>query len=152
LTDVVGLAWHKVHAEADRWEHVISDEVEERLVIILGNPAVCPHGNAIPGSGIAPEPSTLLVEAHVGDRVRLTRVLEMVEFDMEALCYLEKHNFIPGREATVAAQGPDGSMVLEVDGNTVVLGASLAKRLCVSPAGAAVQETSATYPATVAAG
>ena len=50
LVDVIGLEWHKVHAEAGRWEHVISDDVEERLVILLGDPATCPHGNPIPGS------------------------------------------------------------------------------------------------------
>ncbi len=38
LTDVIGLPWHKVHVEAGRWEHVISDEVEARLVELLGNP------------------------------------------------------------------------------------------------------------------
>jgi len=135
LTDVIGLEWHKIHAEADRWEHVISDDVEARLVEILGNPGTCPHGNQIPGSGIPLVPATLLADAHVGDRVRLARVSELVEFDTEALIYLEEHNFIPGCEATVAAQGPDGSLFLEVDGNTVVLGASLAKLLCVTSVG-----------------
>ena len=51
LTDVIGIPWHKTHEEACRWEHVISDEVEERLVVLLGNPATCPHGNPIPGPG-----------------------------------------------------------------------------------------------------
>ena len=132
LTDVIGLPWHKAHEEADRWEHVISDEVEARLVEILGNPATCPHGGPIPGSGFQPEPTTFLAGANVGDRVRLARVMELVEFDMEALIYLEEHNFTPGQEATVAAQGPDGSLVLEVGDQTVVLGASLAKLLCVT--------------------
>src|SRR5438067_3482184 len=53
LTDVIGLEWHKAHMEAGRWEHVISDEVEQLLVVKLGNPATCPHGNPIPGSGQA---------------------------------------------------------------------------------------------------
>ena len=51
LTDIIGLPWHKTHVEACRWEHVISDEVEERIVALLGNPATCPHGNPIPGAG-----------------------------------------------------------------------------------------------------
>src|SRR5688500_10722641 len=50
LTDVIGLEWHKAHLEACRWEHVISDEVEERLVALLENPQTCPHGNPIPGA------------------------------------------------------------------------------------------------------
>ena len=59
LVDVIGLEWHKVHREAGRWEHVISDDVEARLVELLGDPATCPHGNPIPGShSPAPAPKT----------------------------------------------------------------------------------------------
>ena len=53
LVDIIGLDWDKAHVEAGRWEHVISDDVEERLVALLGNPATCPHGNPIPG--VAPD-------------------------------------------------------------------------------------------------
>ncbi len=49
LVDIIGLDWDKAHIEAGRWEHVISDDVEERLVVLLGNPTTCPHGNPIPG-------------------------------------------------------------------------------------------------------
>jgi DtxR family transcriptional regulator, iron-dependent repressor len=56
LVDVIGLEWHKVHREAGRWEHVISDDVEARLVELLGDPSTCPHGNPIPGSH-SPTPS-----------------------------------------------------------------------------------------------
>jgi DtxR family Mn-dependent transcriptional regulator len=129
LTEVIGLPWHKVHAEADRWEHVISDDVEARLVKILGNPATCPHGNVIPGSGYEPQPCTVLAEARVGDRVQLVRVAELLELDMDGLEYLEEHGFIPGCKATVAAQGPDGSLVLETEDKTVVLGSSFANLL-----------------------
>jgi DtxR family transcriptional regulator, Mn-dependent transcriptional regulator len=135
LTDILGLPWHKVHAEADRWEHVISDDVEARLVEVLGNPATCPHGNPIPGSGGKPEPATMLEDAQVGDRVRLSRVTELVEFDLEALVYLDEHGFVPGSEAVVAARAPDGALVLEAKGGTVVLGAALARQLYVAPVG-----------------
>ena len=50
LVDVIGLEWEKVHKEADRWEHAISADVEAKLVVLLGDPATCPHGNPIPGS------------------------------------------------------------------------------------------------------
>ncbi len=50
LVDVIGLEWEKVHAEAARWEHAISADVEEKLVLLLGDPATCPHGNPIPGT------------------------------------------------------------------------------------------------------
>jgi DtxR family transcriptional regulator, Mn-dependent transcriptional regulator len=141
LTDVIGLPWHKVHAEADRWEHVISDEVEARLVEVLGNPATCPHGNPIPGSGVKPEPALVLTDVRVGDRVRLARVTELVEFDMEALVYLDEHGFVPGSEAVVVAQGPDGTLVLQVGDGTVVLGAPLAGQLYVATVAAQDDES-----------
>ncbi|MBX6768819.1 MAG: metal-dependent transcriptional regulator, partial [Actinomadura rubrobrunea] len=49
LVNVIGLPWEDVHIEACRWEHVMSEDVERRLVALLGNPTHCPHGNPIPG-------------------------------------------------------------------------------------------------------
>jgi DtxR family Mn-dependent transcriptional regulator len=49
LADVIGLDWEDLHIEACRWEHVMSDEVERRIVALLKAPFVCPHGNPIPG-------------------------------------------------------------------------------------------------------
>lgn len=49
LVDVIGLKWEDVHAEACRWEHVMSEEVERRLVVVLNNPTTSPYGNPIPG-------------------------------------------------------------------------------------------------------
>src|ERR1700710_652296 len=49
LVDIIGLDWEDVHIEACRWEHVMSDAVERRIVALLDKPLVCPHGNPIPG-------------------------------------------------------------------------------------------------------
>src|SRR3954469_17722825 len=49
LVNVIGLPWEDVHVEACRWEHVMSEEVERRLVALLGEVSTCPHGNPIPG-------------------------------------------------------------------------------------------------------
>ena len=49
LIDVIGLDWEKVHDEACRWEHVISEDVERKLVDLLNAPTVSPYGNPIPG-------------------------------------------------------------------------------------------------------
>src|SRR5438874_13062765 len=83
LTDIIGLEWHKAHMEAGRWEHVISDEVEERLVALLENPLTCPHGNPIPGAGGPRVTLRALAESEPGERVRLERVTEMVEIDQD---------------------------------------------------------------------
>ena len=49
LVDVIGLEWDEVHEEACRWEHVISEQVEIKLLELLGNPTLSPYGNPIPG-------------------------------------------------------------------------------------------------------
>jgi DtxR family Mn-dependent transcriptional regulator len=49
LVDVIGLEWDEVHEEACRWEHVISEQVEQKLLELLGNPTLSPYGNPIPG-------------------------------------------------------------------------------------------------------
>ncbi|MDP9389023.1 MAG: metal-dependent transcriptional regulator [Actinomycetota bacterium] len=133
LTDVIGLPWHKAHVEACRWEHVISDEVEERLVVLLDNPTTCPHGNPIPGTAGAPFEDELvaLAESEPGDEVRLERVTEQVEIDMESLTYLSVHGFIPGAGARVRAKAPDGTLTLELDDGTIALGPALASQLFV---------------------
>jgi DtxR family transcriptional regulator, Mn-dependent transcriptional regulator len=135
LVDIIGLPWHKAHIEAGRWEHVISDEVEERLVELLGHPATCPHGNPIPG---APEPQTpaavqvSLAEVRSGDVVRLERITEEVELDMASLEYLDEHGLIPGRSAVVRERAPDGTLTLEVEDRTVALGPAISRQLFVA--------------------
>ncbi|MBV7295313.1 FeoA domain-containing protein [Corynebacterium sp. TAE3-ERU12] len=49
LVDIIGLNWDKVHDEACRWEHVMSEEVERRLISVLSNHDYSPFGNPIPG-------------------------------------------------------------------------------------------------------
>ncbi len=132
LTDIIGMEWHKSHSEATRWEHVISDEVEERLIALLGNPATCPHGNPIPGSGAAAPKLAQLSAADVGQTVLLERVTEQVEFDTASLTYLGEHGFTPGVSAVVKSKDNDGAMVLTVNGESLEISAALAKLLYVA--------------------
>ncbi|MGH9116050.1 MAG: metal-dependent transcriptional regulator [Acidimicrobiales bacterium] len=134
LTDVIGLPWEKAHLEAGRWEHVISDEVETRLVELLGHPTPCPHGNPIPGAGGDRPDLTVLSASRQGDHVRLERVTEQVEIDLDSLSYLSAHGFIPGTEATVASRAPDGTLILDLGAGTIALGPALAQQLYVTAA------------------
>jgi DtxR family transcriptional regulator, iron-dependent repressor len=133
LVDVIGLEWYKVHKEAGRWEHVISDDVEERLVVLLGDPTTCPHGNPIPGSAQASSSSEQmpLADAAPGSTVRLERISEQIELDMGALVYLDEHGFTPGATAVVASRGPDGTLLLELAASTVAFGPDLSNHLYV---------------------
>ena len=132
LTDVIGLPWHKTHMEACRWEHVISDDVEQRLVTLLKNPATCPHGNPIPGAGGHRSDLEALAQLAPGDQVRLERVTEQVEVDLDALIYLDDHGFIPGADAEVRSRAPDGTITLDLENGSIALGPALAAQLYVS--------------------
>jgi DtxR family Mn-dependent transcriptional regulator len=134
LTDIIGLEWHKAHEEACRWEHVISDEVEARLVEILNHPTTCPHGNPIPGTPRPDHDQFALAETEPGDHVRLERVTEKVEIDERSLTYLSLHNFVPGADAHVRSKAPDGTLTLELDDGTIALGPALAAQLFVASA------------------
>ena len=132
LTDVIGLPWHKAHVEACRWEHVISDEVEEHLVVLLNNPTTCPHGNPIPGSNAPERDLVALAESEPGDNVRLELVTEQVEIDIDSLTYLSVHGFVPGTDALVRAKAPDGTLTLELRDDMIALGPALAQQLYVA--------------------
>jgi len=58
LQEKLGYGWDEVHDEADRLEHVVSDELAERIAAVLGNPTHDPHGHAIPGADLTPAPAS----------------------------------------------------------------------------------------------
>ena len=83
LIDVIGLEWQCAHEEACRWEHVMSDTVEERLVSLLKDPKTDPYGNPIPGSA-QPTPGEsleLAVKTREGEALRLLRIGEPIQAD-----------------------------------------------------------------------
>jgi DtxR family Mn-dependent transcriptional regulator len=118
LVDVIGLEWEQVHSEACRWEHVMSDAVERKLVSLLGNPTTSPYGNPIPGLdklGLgepAPpaEPDLLRLDEVArrgGGRVEVRRIAEHVQLDTELMAELKKVGLVPGGTVQVqAAAGP----------------------------------------------
>jgi DtxR family Mn-dependent transcriptional regulator len=121
LVDVIGLEWEKVHREADRWEHAISADVEEKLVELLGDPATCPHGNPIPGSRHKPDsaPRTTLAEAPPGP-VTIVRISEKIELDDEALRFLAQGGLVPGKDAVVVGPSKGGMQVKGSSGEELV--------------------------------
>jgi DtxR family transcriptional regulator, Mn-dependent transcriptional regulator len=138
LVDVIGLEWHKVHREAGRWEHVISDDVEARLVELLGDPATCPHGNPIPGSGSAAAAVSTrpLAEVDSGERIRLVRISEEVELNLGSLTLLGEGGFIPGVVAVVGGRDGEDNLEVQVEGGdeTLRLSPDLTDRLFVGTA------------------
>ena len=134
LVDVIGLEWEKAHREADRWEHAISAEVEEKLVALLGDPATCPHGNPIPGSArtVDRSRSMLLSEAGVG-AVLVSRISERLELDDDALTLIAQARLIPGSAATVTGRDALGNVRLTTTAGDQVVPLAVARMMDVLP-------------------
>ncbi len=106
LADVVGLDWSLVHDEACRWEHVMSEAVERRLVAMLGEPTESPYGNPIPGlekiggkkakdflDGVTRLTDWVSTEPQTG---LLRRLGEPAQFDTELLKTMKDAGLVPG--------------------------------------------------------
>ena len=132
LVDIIGVPWEEVHAEACRWEHVMSETVERRLVQVLDNPTVSPFGNPIPGLNL------LGVEAetpeHDGaDLVRLTelpagtsvavvvrQMTEHVQGDAGLIGRLNEAGVVPSARVLVETSA-DGDVTIVVGGHQNVV-------------------------------
>lgn len=119
LIDVIGLEWELVHAEACRWEHVMSEDVERKLLHLLDKPTVSPYGNPIPGleelergddtSASSSVPPTLEVglqrldelARRGGGRVEIRRIAEHVQLDSDLMGELKLAGIVPGNTVEV---------------------------------------------------
>ncbi len=132
LTDVLELSWAEAHHEAGKWEHVMSDNVEQAMNRLLGEPTTCPHGNPIPGSDyVAPE-VTPLSDHPVGEPFTVRRIPEELEFTPGLLEFLEESSLRPGCSGVVTASSPDGTLTIEIDGRHVGVGAFASERILVT--------------------
>jgi len=132
LTDVLKLSWAEAHHEAGKWEHVMSDHVEEAMNRLLGEPTTCPHGNPIPGSDYV-EPDSLPLSDHpVGEQFTVRRIPEELEFTPGLLEFLEESSLRPGCVGVVTAASPDGTLTIEIDGRHVGVGAFASERIMVT--------------------
>ncbi|MCU1352606.1 MAG: putative DtxR family transcriptional regulator [Acidimicrobiales bacterium] len=132
LTDILGLSWAEAHKEAGRWEHVISDSVEQAMVRLLKDPTTCPHGNPIPGSLYEAPDTVALAALGVGDEFTVMRIPEELEFTPGLLEFLEGAAIQPGRHGTITASSPDGTTTVQIDGNHVGVGSFASARILVS--------------------
>ena len=133
LTDVLLLSWADAHQEAGKWEHVISDRVEQAINRILGDPTTCPHGNPIPGSNYESPDHRPLSGMPVGELFTITRIPEELEFTPGLLAYLECASLTPGSTGTVTALSPDGTLTVQVDNRHIGVGAFASRRILVLP-------------------
>jgi DtxR family transcriptional regulator, Mn-dependent transcriptional regulator len=141
LVEVIGIPWEDVHAEACRWEHVMSESVERRILDLLGQPTTSPYGNPIPGLAELDQDVTetdlsgLMTLDKFGrdssTRVTVVRIGEPVQTDAVLMGSLRRAGALPG--ATVKVVGsPGGGVLVGSAGEYAELDAATAAHVFVS--------------------
>jgi DtxR family Mn-dependent transcriptional regulator len=134
LTDVLGLDWVQADEEAGKLEHALSDDVAERLFEHIGRPLTCPHGNPIPGTGVARQKrQRALRDLPPGARSKVRRVSEVAEHDApQLLRFLGDSGLHLGAAVVGADHNPGaGTVTVEVDGRRVAMSMDVAGKIWV---------------------
>jgi len=129
LKEVMGYSWDEVHDEAEKLEHHISEQFEDRIAELLNHPTHDPHGDPIPTKdGVMPKKATLaLNEAEINTLYMVGRVRDQ---NPELLRYLEQQGVLPGVELTIIEKAPfDGPINLKIDGELISLGFTIAQNI-----------------------
>jgi DtxR family Mn-dependent transcriptional regulator len=133
LAELLELPWDQLHAEAERLEHVLSENLEERIAAKLGNPTHDPHGDPIPGpDGWMPPPEGVaLCTLEPGTDARVVRV---PDGNPGLLQYLSSLGLVPGVLLHVEAVAPFGDVItVRIAEATQVVGSAVAGRILVCP-------------------
>ncbi|OKL54751.1 dihydrofolate reductase [Bowdeniella nasicola] len=126
LIDVIGLEWEFAHDEACRWEHVMSDRVESKLLDVLSANDVDPYGNPIPEVGAPPAIAgdqglipLLEVSGETERKATVVRIGEPLQVDIDLLTRFTEAGVLPGADITVSEQ--DGYHVVGATRSDVFL-------------------------------
>ena len=132
LSEELGVPWDRVHAEAEVLEHVLSEDLEERIAAKLGHPARDPHGDPIPSheGELADDETRSLIDLEPGARGTFARVSDS---DPEMLRYLAGRDIAPGMELEILSREPfGGPLTVLVAGREHTLGTELARAMRVA--------------------
>ena len=142
LVDVIGLDWNEVHEEACRWEHVMSETVERRLLELLDHPTESPYGNPIPGLDELGEPPAegflegvqplSQVAGEESRMVKLGRISEEMQKDEALMTALRRVGARPG--AVISVQATRDGVLLGRSGETAEVITEAAEHIFVRPA------------------
>jgi len=131
LLEILGMEWYKVHDEAERLEHSISEDVERKLVEKLGPNGPCPHGNQINKSSAERRKLGLQQLWEATPRIPL-QVDSMYERDRKLLEYFDRLGIRPGVALEVLSRNYDDTLTLCLKNRSIHLGEAAARRVWVS--------------------
>ena len=130
LVKIFKLPIFETHDEAHHIEHAISPKLEERMLEILEDPKLCPHGNPFPGHEALTKNWVPLIEAPVGTEGIIRRIHEFVEDNQDLLEFLGKNRIEPGNKAKVVENLPfNKTLTVEIEGSPVTLGSATAAHI-----------------------
>jgi DtxR family Mn-dependent transcriptional regulator len=132
LSEALGVPWDRVHEEAHKIEHAISEDIEERMDTVLGHPTTDPHGSPIPrlDGTIDESANTRLAELAPGQSAV---VAEVSDHDSALLRYLGELGLYPQSEVAVMAVAPlDGLMTVRVGNKQHALSHAVANEVLVA--------------------
>jgi DtxR family Mn-dependent transcriptional regulator len=143
LVNVIGLPWEDVHAEACRWEHVMSEAVEKRIWELLDHPTTSPYGNPIPGLaelGANIDAGRIEASSLAGladrmnsspTRVLVRRIDEPLQTEHDVMASLRRAGAIPG--STVKVTRSPGGLLIGSGGEYAEITLSTAEHIGVEP-------------------
>jgi len=132
LAEALGVPWDQVHEEAEKWEHILSEDLEDRMDEKLGYPTRDPHGSPIPSrDGTVPDAQSVGLDSlNEGQSATIT---EVDDRNPELLRYLGTLGLYPEARITVVALAPfSGPITLVVDGQEHALGREAAQHIQVN--------------------
>jgi DtxR family transcriptional regulator, Mn-dependent transcriptional regulator len=133
LSEIFGMEWHQVHAEAERLEHAVSPDFEAKLIEKLGDDGLCPHGN-----GVLPETPT---QRKKRGMLPLTEAVEQTDYvvvslyerDPKLLQFLHKLGIGPAAPIRVLERNYDDTWRIQTPSGATIIGKSAAERVWVQP-------------------
>jgi len=131
LNKTLGIPWDRVHEEAERLEHVLSEYLEDRIDEILGHPLIDPHGSPIPARGgdLNEEKQIRLVDVPEGSSVQ---IVEVSDRDADVLAHLDRLGIQLGTRLSVISVEPiDGLITIELNHRRFVIGRTSARHIFV---------------------
>jgi DtxR family Mn-dependent transcriptional regulator len=129
LVQTLGYSWDEVHEEAERLEHVISEDFERRIAAAMGNPVRDPHGELIPTADLKMpfDESTPLSALRPKQSATITRVQAS---DVKLLRHLDELGLLPGTQIEVTNYSPfDHNLTIKVGRKSLVLGLNITSKI-----------------------